>query len=776
VPVLPLVLSLLLAIAQIPASADGQLHINGTVIDASGAPVAGAAVKAVALAGGAAVTTSTNERGQFSLSVPSGRYRLTVESAGFEPYAEVVSAGAPAIARTVVLEIEGVRETVSVKAPVAYNVPEVSSATRTPTPLREVPQSISIVTASVIADQRMQSMADVVRYMPGVGIAQGEGNRDTPVLRGNATTADFFVDGVRDDVQYMRDLYNVERIEALKGPNAMIFGRGGAGGVINRVTRQAGWGLTKEVTVQAGSWNDARLSADLGARIAHNAAGRLTGVFQRADSYRGGVGLERYGVNPTAALRLGDRTMLRAGYEYFHDERTADRGVSSLQGRPIEAPASLFFGDPSQSRVEATVNVFTSSLDHAFGGGASVRSRVTVGDYDKFYQNVFPGAADAGTNTVQISAYNNRTQRTNTFAQTDVVVPVHTGRVSHIIVAGAELGRQVSDNFRNTGFFTSAGANVSAFTAPLANPTISVPITFRQSATDADNHGVATVAAAYVQDQVRLNGRLQVVGGVRVDRFAMDLHNNRTSVDLSSTDTLWSPRAGIIYNVVPAASVYGSFSLSYVPRAGEQLTSLTPTNRTLEPEQFRNYELGAKWDVTRALALNAAVYRLDRHNAAVPDPQDPTRLLLVDAQRTLGLEVGINGNLTPAWSVAGGYAMQDGEITHSLSSTAQAGASLAQLPRHSFSLWNKYQMTGRLAAGLGVIHRGDAFTSTDNRVVMPGFTRADAAVFFDVTRALRAQLNVENLSDAAYFASAHSNTNILPGSPRAVRLSLVARF
>jgi catecholate siderophore receptor len=256
----------------------------------------------------------------------------------------------------------------------------------------------------------------------------------------------------------------------------------------------------------------------------------------------------------------------------------------------------------------------------------------------------------------------------------------------------------------------------------------------------------------------------------------MDFRNNRTATDFSSSDGLWSPRLGLIFKPVVPLSVYGSYSLSYLPRAGEQLVSLSLSNQALEPEKFRNYEVGAKWDLAPALAFTAAVYRLDRSNVIVPDPVDPALSLLVDAQRTKGLELGLGGRLTRSWSLIGGYAYQDGEITRSISATAHAGAELAQLPKHSFSLWNKYDFSARWGIGLGLIHRSDIFTSTDNTVVLPSFFRVDGGIFYNLNSKFQAQLNVENLFDEDYYASAHSNTNITPGSPRAVRVALTTRF
>ncbi len=419
--------------------------------------------------------------------------------------------------------------------------------------------------------------------------------------------------------------------------------------------------------------------------------------------------------------------------------------------------------------MDATVNVLTASIEHQLGGGATLRNRLSYGVYDKFYQNVFPGAVNAAGTMVTISAYNNATDRENLFNQTDLILRSRTGSIGHTLLVGAELGRQDTDNFRSTGYFNGTSTSVLA---PLSSPTIDTPVTFRQSATDADNHGVATVAAVYAQDQVELTRNLQAVAGLRFDAFDMDFTNNRTAAAFSTTDRMLSPRLGLIYKPLQAVSIYSSYSLTFVPRAGEQLASLSLSNEALEPEAFRNYELGAKWDIRPALGVTAALYRLDRSNVAIPDPVDPTRSLLVDAQRTKGLELELTGALTSAWNLTAGYAYQDGTITRSISSTAQAGAALAHVPAHSLSLWSQHSVTPRWSAALGVIHRSEMFASTDNTVVLPGFTRVDGAVFFDLTAKGRAQVNVENLFDEHYYSSAHSNNNITPGAPRAVKLSV----
>jgi catecholate siderophore receptor len=755
----------------------GQTGVRGRVVDPTGAAIADAQITVTSDRPGAPTSAVTNHQGEFEVSAIPGTYTVHVRATGFADESRRITVSPSGMTGAdFSLTVAGIQESVSVAATVGYSVAAVSSATKTTTTLRDVPQSVSVVSSALIADQRMASMADVTRYMPGVGFAQGEGNRDTPILRGNSTTSDFFVDGVRDDVQYFRDVYNVDRVEALKGPNAMIFGRGGIGGVINRVTRQADWGQAREASLQFGSWGNKRFTADVGRGLNKVVALRATSLYENSDSYRDGVGIERYGFNPTAAFRVSPNTTIRASYEYFHDERTADRGISSFNGRPVATDADVFFGDPGQSPTHATVNLASALLEHRFRPTITLRNRVSYGDYDKFYQNVFPGSVNATATSVAISAYNNATTRQNLFNQTDLIVSARTGRVRHTLLVGAEFGRQETANFRETGFFPTIGANVTAFNAPLAAPTVSLPLEFRQSATDADNQGVTTIAAGYAQEQIAFSQHLEAVVGLRVDRFKADVTNNRTTTNFSSDDNLVSPRLGLIYKPMMPLSIYGSYSLTHLPRAGEQLASLSVTNQALDPEEFRNYEVGAKWDVSPVFSFTAALYRLDRGNVVVPDPNDPTLSILVDAQRTKGLEIEVNGNITRAWSVAGGYAYQDGAITRTISATAQVGAALAHLPRHSISLWNRYDFTPHVAAALGVLARSDVFTSTDNLVTLPGWTRIDAAFYYNLTSAVRAQINVENLFDEDYYVNAHSNTNITPGSPRAYRVALTTRF
>jgi catecholate siderophore receptor len=494
-------------------------------------------------------------------------------------------------------------------------------------------------------------------------------------------------------------------------------------------------------------------------------------MYEDSDSFRHGVNLERYAVNPTLTFAPSSRTKITLGYERLHDARVADRGIPSFQGRPADVDVSTFFGDPGDSTVRAGVSLASAAIVHQ-AGRFTVRNRTLFGDYDRRYQNFVPGAVTADKSRVALTAYNNATQRRNLFNQTDLVYSVATGRVRHTLLGGVEVGRQLTDNFRNTGYFNGTATSLSV---PYASPTIDVPVTFRPGATDADNHVRTTVAAAYVQDQMELSRAFQVIGGLRFDRFELRYHNNRNGDTLDRADELVSPRAGVVFKPVTPLSLYGTYSVSYLPSSGDQFSSLTTVTQQVKPERFRNYELGVKWDVRSDLSLTAAAYRLDRTNTTATDPNDATRIVQTGSQRTNGFELGVNGRLTPAWSIAGGYAYQDASVT-SATTAARAGAQVGQVPHHTLSLWNHYRFLPRLAAAVGVLYRTEMFAAIDNTVVLPGYTRLDVAAYYTVARALRLQANVENLLDKTYYVNADSNTNISPGYRRALRVGLTAAF
>jgi len=770
--VLAVVLGILVAALSLPVSLRAQTSFHATVLDATRAPIVGATVTATPVAGGAAVTAVTDQRGEFALPLAAGTFTVTIESVGFRLATQRVNASRPGDApREFVLQVAGFQETVNVNAPKGYTVPAISGATRTSTPLRDVPQSVTVITPELMRDQQMTSIADVVRYVPGIAAHQGENNRDDVVIRGNRSSADFFLNGIRDDVQYYRDLYNLDRVEALKGPNALVFGRGNGGGAINRVVKEAVFMPVRAFSVQGGGHENLRFTGDLDQPLGRSVAFRANAMLEDSGSFRDGVSLERGAFNPTFTVMTTNRTKLTFGYEHLRDERVADRGITSFQGRPADVAIDTFYGNQQDSHVEAHVNIGTVNIEHRIGR-AILRNRTLIGDYDRFYQNYVPGAASTDASLVTITAYNNATQRANVFNQTDLIVTAATGAVRHTALVGADFGRQQTDNFRNTGYFNNVATSVQA---PFGAPTISTPVTFRQSVTDADNHLQANVSGAFVQDQVDLSRFVQLIGGVRFDRFDLAYHNNRTGETLGRIDDLVSPRAGVVFKPIAPVSVYGSYSVSYLPSSGDQFASLTTITEQVKPERFDNYEVGVKWDSPAGLSFTTAIYRLDRTNTRATDPNDPTRIVQTGSQRTSGYELGLNGKMLPAWQIAGGYAYQNAAVT-SATTAARAGAQAGQVPQHTLSLWNNYEFHPRVSGALGLVYRSDMFAAIDNTVTLPGYVRADAAAYVRLNGNLRLQANLENLTDRRYYVNADSNTNISPGFPRTLRVGLTASF
>jgi catecholate siderophore receptor len=751
-----------LAIAQTPGG-----KLRGHVYDPSRAAIAGATVTVVS----ANLRATTGEDGSFDIDVPPGSYSVTVIANGFMNATDkaTISGSAPTTL-DFVLPLGEFKQSVTVVESPGYQV-EAISTSKVAGLLRDTPQSITVIPQELIKDQQMLSMANAVLYVPGAASHQGENNRDEVILRGVDSSANFYENGVRDDVQYYRDLYNSERIEALKGPAAMVFGRGGGGGVINRVTKEAGSMPLREITLQGGSFNTKRFAGDVDQPFGENLAFRLNGVYENSGTFRDFGHLERYALNPTFTILAGKLTRMTVGYEYSSDQRVADRGIPSFQGLPLRIDQSTYFGDPKNSPVHAAVNVGTYTIEHQ-AGGLNIHDRFHVADYDRGYQNFVPGAVTPDGLSGLLTAYNNATRRRNIFNQTDLTYSLNTGRIRHTLMGGSEVGRQLTDNFRNTGFFNNTATSI---TIPLSQTVISTPVTWRQSATDADNHLRTNLGALYLQDQIELNRFFQAIVGIRFDYFDLQFHNNRTAENFRRIDNLVSPRAGLVFKPITAVSLYASYSVSYLPSSGDQFSSLTTITAQVKPEKFTNYEVGAKWSVSRRLTLNTALYRLDRTNTRSTDPNDPTRIIQTGSQRTNGFEAGLTGSITRKWSVTGGYAYQDAFIT-SATTAAVAGRQVGQVPHNTFSLWNNYRILPRLSGGLGLIQRSSEFVAVDNTVRLPGYVRADAALFYTLTERARIQVNVENLTNNRYIINADSNTNISPGSPRAVRAALTIRF
>lgn len=683
---------------------------------------------------------------------------------------------------------------------VGYYSNSTSVATKTNTPLLNIAQSVNVVPKQMLEDQATRSITDITRYIPGVTVHQGEGNRDELVIRGVDSSANFFVNGFRDDVQYFRDLYNTQSLEVIKGPSALTFGRGAGGGLVNRTLKEADGQRIYEATAQTGSWGDRRFTIDAGQAINDKVAVRLNAFYEGSDTFRDFGRLERYGINPTLTWKPTDDTKIKLSYEYYHDHELADRGNPSLfqAGTSRFNPTvpfvpnndfSKFFGSPLYNNTYADVQTTMAVIDHDFGNGLTVKNSTMYADFNRGYTNVYPGSAATvtGPNAGQmtLSAYMNTTNRENLFNQTDFTYKAYTGPVFHTIAFGTEFGRQTGLGLRNTGIFASTGTTSSEIINPF-NPTYFGRVDFihqvtanpapGQSSGDSNSVYRLNVSSAYAQDQIDVTRWLQLIAGARFDRFDMTATDRNIPGGLTRNriDDKVSPRVGVIFKPVDNVSLYSAYSISYLPASGDQFSALSDSTLILDPQRFENTEIGAKWNINPKLLWTAALYELHRTNQPIPIGNGFS--LPNGATNVRGFETALNGYVTADWQSILGYAYTDARIARDLSGTIVAGNRVQLVPYNQFSWWNKYQFNPRWAGAIGVIYLGDSYANSDDQVKLPGFVRVDAALYLKIDKTWSAQLNVENIFDKGYWASADGNNNLSPGQGRTFRVLARAKF
>ncbi len=659
---------------------------------------------------------------------------------------------------------------------------EVNSV-KTPTPIIDVPQSLSITTQEEILDRGWDSIAQIVEYTPGVNTSQGEGHRDAVVFRGVRSTADFFIDGVRDDVQYYRSLYNLEQVEILRGPNALLFGRGGTGGVLNRVTKKGVIGANfAGGLVSVDTFGAYTIQGDINVDAGENVALRLNAAYEDLNNHRDFFDGERIGVNPTARFLIGEDTLIDLAYEYIDHERFLDRGIVSTDaGLPATQFVDITFGDPEDNFTQLEAHVVRASVQHRFSENVKGNFNVSYGDYDKVYSNLFPVGFDEANNTVALDGYIDTTQRQNFILSGNLVSEFETGSFTHTLLVGGEFIDTVNNNDRLNSFFDQTQDDVEFFT-PTRPLSISggVGINASGNATvntfsvlNDDTEADVTVFSFYVQDEIAVTDWLNVVLGARFDSFDIEVDNIETFIDTgvrdirTRTDEEISPRVGLILKPQENISIYGSYSESFLPRSGEQFADINPPNDALDPNTFENLEIGIKWDVADAVSLTAAVFEVEQNSPQVSDAQDGT--LDIISTEVRGFEFQVQGEVTPWWYVTAGYSYLDGE---------QADAALRprELPENMFSIWNQFQPTDRLGIGFGLTAQDESFADNGNNVTLPSYERFDLAAFYDVTDNVRLQVNIENLFDQEYFPNAHTADNITVAPPLNALFTVRARY
>lgn len=645
-----------------------------------------------------------------------------------------------------------------------YTVDEVG-VIKIDAPLRDIPQTIDVIPEAVIRDQRALSLQDVLKNVPGVGFSHGDGQRDQVSIRGFSAIADQFVDGLRDDALYFRDLSNIERVEVIKGPASVLFGRGSSGGLINRVTKKPGVNLG-EIAVSYGSWDDRRAEADLGiAPEGGVAAFRLTGAIERADSFRDQQFLKREAIAPSASFKLGEKTQLLVQGDYLRDRRITDFGIPAYRGRPVDVPRSAYYGsanakqdDYSQSRVYSG----TATLSHQFDADTGIRNAFRYYDYRLDRQNTLPGSVNETALTVALNRSSVDRNEHGWFNQLELTRKISFAGADHQFLFGVEVGRQVKDVLT---FSKSGIATVSLF-----NPVL--PVITTNGTLASDNRGIFNTLGYYVQDLVSIGDHLKALVGARFDRFkqATDDHLPGRS-DLSRTDTSWSPRAGLVWQPTESQSYYVSWSKSFQP-SGEAF-SIAANNADIAPEKTTNTEAGAKFNfLDGKLGATISMFNLRRSGIKAANPAAPTVLIPIGVQRTRGVELTGTLNLENGWRAIAGYAYLDAKIVES-ANAALIGKRATITPRNAANIWLTKDFENRFGLGAGANYVSNRFADPANTVTLPSYFTMDAMAWYRLGPVI-AQVNVTNLFDKHYIVSGHGTSAHLnlPGAPRAAMLTL----
>ncbi|MEO9079307.1 MAG: TonB-dependent siderophore receptor [Rhodanobacter sp.] len=656
----------------------------------------------------------------------------------------------------------------------SYRIGSGSTATGTQTALIDVPQSIQTIPAAVLRDQGAQSLGDAVRNAPGVSLRQGEGNRDEFYIRGVKTKSDFFTDGLRDDTLYYRDLYNVAQVDVLQGPAAILFGRGGGGGLINLVTKQPERETIRDLSIETGSWGHLRGTLDVGGALGELGAFRVLAMGEDSGGFRDHYYVQRHAINPKLRFQLSERTQLDLGVSYLNDHRFEDRGIPSRNGRPVDVSRNKFFGSVDQNLARSRVEAFNAKISHAVNDQVTVSNAFRVTDNDRLYVMAYPGSAVDDQDRVKLDAYARGTNRLSYFDRTELVARFETGALSHTLLVGSEMGWQ-RDNDRQV-LPDKGKKKTLPGTYPLANP-ISLPVAM--SKIDFDNHAVGKEFGVYVQDQISVGSHWKALVGIRRDRFSVSANYLKPGVTPNFTknvDTEWSPRAGLIYKPVENNSIYASVTQTYTPNAFNiAVSQKKPDGAHLTPEKDTNYEIGNKLDLLDGrLSITAALFQLNLKDVVSSAADGSGRLVSTGAERNRGFALATEGALSSKLSVYANYTRLNAVITET-TDDAEAGAHEGLVPRNQFSIWTRYALTPHWGFGAGLRGESAKYTSYTNEVVLPGYTQADLMAYYQADK-YRVQVNVNNVTDKSYYSTANGDNEIMPATPRSVMLRLSMGF
>lgn len=702
--------------------------------------------------------------------------RLSLAVLGTLPFAHAASA---ADAATVAAADAGTLPTATVtgtRSTASYDTPIANTATKIPVPLREIPQSVNVVPRAVIQDQGVTSLNEALRNVPGVSASLGDAQRDQVTIRGFSSINDQYVDGLRDDSLYFRDLSNIDRIEVLKGPAAVLYGRGSSGGIINRVTKKPLATPLAEVGVVVGTERQKRAEFDLNTSINDDAIrARITGAVEDSGGFRNDYFLRRQAISPSFLFSLSPDTKLTVQFDYLHDKRIADQGVPSYHGRPADVPIETRYGSANAGagNVETTVKSVTGTLDHRFNDKWSFHSVVRNYEYSLGRNNytTVSSVIDGPVPTVRLAVNQRNRSDRGTVWQNELTQKAETWGIQHTLLYGIELGYQdKSDRVASTSCPTSL------CTINLFNPVLPVLPTVPANATPT-NYGLShnETYAAYVQDLIKFSPQWTVLAGLRYEILKQSRDDlTPKNQDLSRTDKPVSPRLGVVYHPVEPLSLYASYSRSFQPLAD----SFTFYNNSsaLAPQRTTNYEIGAKYDLSAGASVTAALFDMKQTNLTGADPNNLAVGVPIGTQRTRGLELSFTGEIVKTWSLMASYAYLNGRLENPFDrsgTVAVNGNQPSLTPRHSGSVWLKHDLPNGFYVAGGVRAEASRYASQYNQTTLPGYMTVDLGAGYR-SKHVDVTLNLQNLFNRAYYVSAHGgaeNYN-MPGAPRMALLGV----
>jgi catecholate siderophore receptor len=641
--------------------------------------------------------------------------------------------------------------------------------------LKDIPRSISVMSAEQIKAQGLKSIGDVIDYTPGVINSQGEGHRDAPVIRGVRTTQDLYRDGIRDDVQYYRPLYNVESVEVLRGPDALTSGFGGAYGMINRVTKEGliGEDFT-EISGSVDSFGEFGIQLDRNVQIDENTAFRLNMFGEDLANHRDFYYGNSFGANPTLKYDLGNGSIVDLSYEYLNQERFIDRGIpTGADGYPVKSFKDIVFGDPTENYSTHEAHILKAIYEHKLSESLKGRFTAAYSDHDKLYQNFYASDYSSSANTVTLDGYVDTTKRKTSTLQYELIGELETGSFVHNWIAGLEYLDVSNDNDR---FHAAWSDNNNSDTDVFS---INRPINLNRGvgvSADADNNTTVNnyranqadetfadvkVLSFYISDEIALTDSLDLILGARFDKMEVDVSGGGPVSD--SDDTI-SPKVGLIFDVTDAISVYASYSETFTPKAKDQYAKLKSNADKTDPDTFENTEFGLRYDLPVGLYLSAAYFEVEKNAPTYVDALTTT----MSTSEISGFEFQLSGNLTSKWFISAGYTNLDAH--------ASDGDRLKETPENVFSIWNNFTVSDRLALNLGIINQGESYIKEGGTQKLPEYTRVDAGASYALSENTSIQLNIENLTDELYFPHAHGNHQASVGAPINAMLSITSKF